>query len=65
MRKVHILESVKQHFLENGCELLETKFLTTQTKMNYKCKCGETKQVSYHGFVNRKIGCKTCISLEI
>lgn len=52
-------EQVKATFKENGCELLETKYINSKTKMLYKCKCGNISRMSYE---NMRTGqhCRLC-----
>lgn len=53
------LEFVKNFFQEQNCELLETKYLNNQTKMKYKCKCGNKSNIKFDNFQQGK-RCKEC-----
>jgi hypothetical protein len=63
-RKIITLDIVKQEFEKKGCVLLSDDYKNTATKLKYKCKCGEEKMVTYHGFTIRKTGCRTCVQIE-
>lgn len=43
-------QHVKQYFIDNGCELLETEYNKNSTKMKYKCTCGNISRISFHDF---------------
>ena len=65
MKKVIItLDIAKSEFEKKGCVLLSPKYVNNSTKMKYRCKCGEEKEVTYHGFINRKTGCRDCVQKE-
>lgn len=53
------LKEVKKYFKDNYCELLENEYKNANTKMKYKCICGE---ISYMQFNHFKDGhrCKDC-----
>ena len=55
----HNYEYVKQYFEDNNCELLETNYINSCTKLKYKCSCGN---ISYINFTSFKSGrrCKKC-----
>jgi len=56
-------ESVKKHFEEEGCELLQTDNINSTTKMKYRCSCGNESEIRYNKF---KIGqrCRKCAGNE-
>lgn len=43
-------EYVKNYFTEQGCELLETEYINSKTKMKYKCKCGDNSNIDWSHF---------------
>lgn len=52
-------EYVKQYFKDNNCELLENGYKNSDTKMKYKCKCGNISKVNFGNF-RRGNRCKEC-----
>ena len=40
-------ECVKQCFEDEGCKLLEDKYLNNKTLMQYRCSCGEISKISF------------------
>lgn len=50
-------ESVKQFFLDNGCELLDD-YKNSSTLMRYKCVCGQESTITWSRF---KKGCR-CVN---
>jgi hypothetical protein len=57
------LETVKAYFKENGCELLESHYLNSTTKMNYKCKCQGTPRITFD-FIQKHFTEQNCTLLE-
>ena len=50
---------VKQHFKNNGCELLEKEYKNAQIPLKYKCKCGNLNKISFASFyMGRR--CREC-----
>ena len=46
-------EDVKQYFKDHDCELLETEYINSKTKMRYRCKCGNKKcKICFDHFKN-------------
>ena len=37
-----------------GCELLENKYINSQSTMKFKCKCGNESSINFDNFKNRK-----------
>jgi hypothetical protein len=60
MAKKYTYEIIKTFFEDNSCELLETKFVNTHTKMCYKCSCGNISIISFNNFSHgqRCINCR-------
>jgi very-short-patch-repair endonuclease/ribosome maturation factor RimP len=56
-------EFVKQYFRENECELLETNYINSKTKMRYKCKCQNESEIRFNNFQNGS-RCKNCSGTE-
>jgi len=55
----HSFEYVKQYFTEHNCELSETKYVNSHTKMKYKCSCGNISETSFVKFKNGQ-RCRAC-----
>ena len=53
------LESVKQYFKDNNCELLEEDYKNNRTPMRYICFCGNESQITHSAFL-RGQRCKKC-----
>lgn len=51
---------VYNYFKDEGCELLETKYINNKTLMRYRCKCGEESMISFSNFKNHNKRCKDC-----
>jgi hypothetical protein len=51
---------VKNYFKEQGCELLEKKYINNRNKMKYICNCGNTSKISFMSF-KRGSRCKKCM----
>ncbi len=52
-------EEVKNYFLEQGCELLETKYVNSQTIMSYRCNCGNISKIRFSNFkTGVRCGCQ-------
>lgn len=45
-------EYVRDYFKEQGCELLEKEYKNNQTKMRYKCECGNIGEICFDNFQN-------------
>lgn len=56
-------EYVYNFFLEKGCTLID-EYKNTNTIMNYICKCGTPRKISFNKFKQQKHGCKVCTGLE-
>ena len=44
------LEYVKQYFEDNGCVLLEKKYINNSNKLSYKCSCGNKSKITFGNF---------------
>lgn len=55
----HTFGYVKQYFLDNNCELLETNYKDTDTPMRYQCDCGMISKITFYHFRNGQ-RCKKC-----
>jgi hypothetical protein len=55
----HTFEYVKHYFIENGCELLEEKYIDNKHQMKYRCCCGNVSKIRFDSF---KLGrrCMKC-----
>lgn len=56
-------ETVYKMFKIEGCELLESKFISTHTKMKYKCSCGNISYITYDKFKTGR-RCMKCSGRE-
>jgi hypothetical protein len=67
MPKKLTYEYVKEQFEINDCELLETEYINTNTKMKYRCNCGNVSYIKYnhfkHGHRCRKCGTANMVEL--
>ena len=63
MRKKHTYKYVKNYFDEQGCELLEKKYIGCGVKMQYKCNCGNISSISLSNFQQGK-RCRKCSECE-
>lgn len=45
-----LFDDVKDYFTEQNCELLETEYISNNTKMKYKCNCGNTSKITLNSF---------------
>ena len=45
---------VKQYFEDNGCKLLTTEYVTTNTRMPYLCSCWNESVISFSNFKSGK-----------
>jgi hypothetical protein len=54
-KEKHTLEYVKQYFKDKKCELLETEYINSKTKMKYMCSCGNNSEIIFSNFLK---GCK-------
>lgn len=52
-------EEVYKSFKEEGCELLETEYINSATKMRYRCECGEESLITFSKFKQDQ-RCKKC-----
>ena len=52
MTKKLTFEFVYNFFKEQKCELLETEYKNSKTKMKYKCKCGNKSEINFNSFQN-------------
>lgn len=53
------LDQVASFFEENGCILLEKKYVNAHRKMKYICLCGHISEINYNNFKNGR-RCKGC-----
>ena len=60
----HTIDTAKAIFESAGCELLESEYVNNNTKMKYKCSCGETSSIKLQNFIMGK-RCYECRSDKI
>lgn len=53
------IEEVKNYFIEQGCKLLEDKYINLETKMKFRCKCNNESEISFTRFKLAK-NCNKC-----
>ena len=46
----HTLEYVQNCFLEKDCKLLTNEYVNGKTRMEYRCNCGNTSEISFNDF---------------
>jgi ferritin len=63
MPKKLTFEFVQKYFKEQGCKLLETKYINSNTKMNYKCKNNHITSITWDNF-KQGYRCITCSGRE-
>lgn len=58
-REKHTYQYIFDYFKNQNCELLEKEYKNVDTKMKYKCKCGNISEICFDKF---RIGgrCKIC-----
>ena len=55
----HSFEYVYNYFLEQGCVLLETKYIGAFKPLNYKCSCGNKSIINWNRFQQgQRCGCE-------
>lgn len=59
MRKRYSYEEAYNYFQKYGCELLEKEYINYNTKMQFKCKCGNIDYMDFDHF-KRTHKCKKC-----
>jgi len=52
-------EYVKGYFEEQGCELIEKKYISSNTKMRYRCICKDINEINFNNFQQGR-RCKKC-----
>lgn len=50
---------VYNYFKDNGCELLESKYINNKQKLKYKCECGNINTIKFNTFASGG-RCKEC-----
>jgi hypothetical protein len=56
-------EFVQNFFKKQNCELLETEYINSLTKMKYVCNCGNQSSITFGNF-QTGYRCKKCAGLE-
>lgn len=52
------LNQMQQIFAASGCELLEDQYINSQSKMRYRCSCGNESSINYSNFrLGKRCGC--------
>lgn len=59
----YTIKEMKQLFKEQGCVLLEDKYINGQTKMKYKCICGNISYIRWNNFRTGQ-RCKNCLKIN-
>ena len=55
----YTIETAKELFKENGCELLENEYKNSSTSMSYRCKCGDLSSIALAD-LKRGRRCRSC-----
>lgn len=51
--------NIKKYFKEQGCKLLEEKYINAHVKMKYICSCGNKSSINWNNFKSgKRCGCK-------
>ena len=50
--KRYSFDEVRKYFEDHGCELLDTTYIDSQTKLKYRCVCGELSSIRFNNFKN-------------
>ena len=53
-------DDVKAFFEQEGCELLETSFVNSNTPMKYRCSCGVESCTTFANFKHHNVRCFEC-----
>lgn len=58
-RKIYTIESVREHFENEGCKLLSDSYVKCKKHLEYICSCGNKSKITYEKF---RIGqrCREC-----
>lgn len=56
-------EYVESFFKDKGCEL-KSQYKNTDTHLEYICKCGTQRSITFNKFKQQKHGCRVCTGLE-
>lgn len=59
-QRKHTIEEITKEFKDKGFILLEKEYLNNSTLMDYICKCGRQRKISYSNFTANVDGCKEC-----
>ncbi len=46
----HNYDFIYNEFKKHGCELLSTEYISNDTPLRYKCKCGNIREITYSTF---------------
>ena len=57
--KKFTFEEVRNIFEENGCELLEDKYINNRTSMRFRCSCGNVSNARLDSFKKGR-RCQKC-----
>lgn len=60
----HTIDTARAIFEKAGCELLETEYVNNNTKMKYKCSCGNASSIKLQNFIMGK-RCYECRNSKI
>lgn len=59
IKRKYTYDIVCSDFKNNGCKLLEEKYVGANEPIKYRCNCGDISQISYYNF-RRGQRCKKC-----
>jgi hypothetical protein len=63
IKQRHSFEYVYDYFKKEGCMLLSTEYVNSNTKLNYICKCGNKSSICFKNFKNGN-RCMKCCGIE-
>jgi hypothetical protein len=59
-QRVHTIEDISVEFAEKGFELKAVEYINNSTPLEYICKCGRERTITYSNFTKNTSGCNGC-----
>lgn len=63
--KAYDFDYVYKYFQDNMCTLLEKEYKNANTKMKYKCECGNISEITFYSFKDKGSRCSVCRNNKI
>jgi len=60
----HDIANIKKEFEKKGFKLLSKSYTNNKKDLNYICRCGREKKMSYSNFLINTMGCLDCAQLN-